>query len=149
MARQAFQSQSAEPVSILTLSLARHLVGHDISTVLDKAWSDPKVSTAVSSHFDNVGYNLDPTPTEASLTQLNKALQERRWDGVMLGWCVRGHPEFTELYEAVVTACLEETIRRHKEDGTKPKIMFCTGPQDLVNATLRNFPVDDLETMAM
>lgn len=149
MARHTSKPTSNKAMSILTISLARHLVGHDISVVLDRQWSDPKVSLSISSQFDNVGFNLDPKSPEDNIAQLKKVLQERHWDGLLLGWCVRGHAEFTEFFEAVVAACVEECIRRDRIDSTKPRLVFCTGPDDVVNATLRNFPVDAVDTVAV
>lgn len=54
----------------------------------------------------------------------------KKWDGVIVGWCIRGNVEHTELFEKVVQMC-------YGADGRK--LMFSKGPDDLVNTVRRNF----------
>jgi len=118
--------------AILTISLANHLHGTPIQGQLDSEWA-MKTSSETRERFDNVGFDLDP----ADLVPLYRVLAERTWDGVLIGWCSRGYPERTELFENVVDACAEE-IR----EGKGMKLLFCTGPTNLVEATMRSFPVN-------
>lgn len=131
---------SLKKTSILTVSLARHLHGHDVSHVLDQAWSVEKVQPAVASRFHNVGFNLDPTNVSGTLHELEKVLEENSWDGLLLGWCVRGHVEFTELFESVVNVCTRNIVEMARQGRKEPKLLFCIGPEDLVNASVRSFP---------
>ncbi|KXJ85629.1 hypothetical protein Micbo1qcDRAFT_186512 [Microdochium bolleyi] len=138
------------PIPILTVSLARHLAGHDIQHVLDIAWSSSAVASSTKSRFDNHGFNLNVTNTEQNLADLRQTLAEREWAGVILGWCVRGHAEFTEFFESVASVCVDHIVQtsthhaagRGQGDrmGARTRLIFCSGPDDLVNATLRTFP---------
>lgn len=123
--------------SILVLSLSKHLTTHPISDVVAKDWARPKAAHA-KAHFDNVGFDLDPVDVAGTLKKLKAELGSREWDGVVVGWCTRGHVEFTELFESVVAVCVEEKCARLP--GLK--LMFNTGPENLVEPVVRNFPVE-------
>ncbi|KAM5364360.1 hypothetical protein ACJZ2D_011557 [Fusarium nematophilum] len=133
---------SSPPVSILTISLSRHLVGHGIEHVLEQQWSAPEVPASATSRFSNVGFNLDANGS--NLEDLHKLLHEDKWGGIIIGWCTRGHVEFTELFESVVALCVDYTVDRRQGDAPskEPRLIFCRGADDLVNATLRNFPLE-------
>ncbi|KAM0242958.1 hypothetical protein ACHAP5_007068 [Fusarium lateritium] len=133
---------SQSPISVLTVSLSRHLNGRDINSGLEHQWSESKVPASTASRFSNIGFNLDANGE--NLEELKIVLKERDWSGIILGWCVRGHIEFTELFESVVSVCTDYVVQRKRGNvgGEEPKLIFCRGPDDLVNATLRNFPVD-------
>ncbi|KAK3110679.1 hypothetical protein LTR53_014781 [Teratosphaeriaceae sp. CCFEE 6253] len=124
-------------INVLTISLSAHLHRIPASTALDTAWSNPTTAAtaATRARFNNVAFDLDPTDLPRTLQELREMLHGTPWDGVLIGWCSRGDPTRTELFEGVVGVCVEE-IR----DGLEAKLMFCTGLGDLVNATLRNFP---------
>ncbi|KJZ76303.1 hypothetical protein HIM_04385 [Hirsutella minnesotensis 3608] len=132
--------ETQDQCAILTISLARHLVGHGINHVLEKAWIDPEVPASILSRFTNVGFDLSVDDTAANLKELKKVLSSQQWNGIILGWCVRGHVEFTELFETVVAVCVDHISETRAEVSLEPKLIFCRGPDDLVNATLRNFP---------
>lgn len=134
------QPSASKQHSVLTVSLARHLVGHDITHVLNQAWSPDKVDFSVRSKFNNTGFNLDPKNVSSTLQELENVLSKNDWDGVLIGWCLRGHAEFTDLFESVVTVCTQNIVKRAKDGEKEPKLLFCTGPEDLVNASLRSFP---------
>ncbi len=119
--------------SILTISLTRHLTGKPLETVLEDLWG--KAPQQASDRFNNVGFNLDPGNRATNLQQLRKELQSREWDGILLAWCVRGHAEFTVLFEDVINMVFEEV-----REKPCTKLLFNTGPGDLVGATLRKFP---------
>ncbi|PVH83774.1 hypothetical protein DL98DRAFT_512936 [Cadophora sp. DSE1049] len=126
--------------SILTVSASLHLVGHPISSVLTKQWS--LAPPAVASRFENIGYQVDPTDIPNAIAGFRKALKQREWDGIIFGWCLRGHVEFTELFEKLVQVAVEEMWDRQRKLGKDVKIMFCEGPEGLVSAAVRNFPVE-------
>jgi hypothetical protein len=130
-------------IPVLTISLARHLVGHSITEVLEQQWDPAKVPTSTTSRFSNVGFDLDVNG--ANLEELRKVLEERQWSGIIVGWCTRGHVEFTELFESVVAICVDYIVERKQGNAPakEPKLIFCRGADDVVNATLRNFPLED------
>ncbi|KAF2725542.1 hypothetical protein K431DRAFT_79896 [Polychaeton citri CBS 116435] len=141
---QSFKTSMAHPYStksVLTVSAALHLSGRSIKDNLKRLWSDDKVPENAASRFDNVGFDVAVTDPNKAVVDLKQTLKAREWDGVILGWCVRGHPEFTELFESLVGVVSEDVVEKTQSSSKPPKIIFCTGPDDVVNATLRNFPV--------
>ncbi|CAF3486021.1 hypothetical protein SNK03_012918 [Fusarium graminearum] len=130
-------------IPILTISLSRHLHGRDINEELKEQWSKAKVSSTTASRFTNVGFDLNADGS--NLGVLKTKLEEREWSGVIIGWCTRGNIEFTELFESVVAVCVDYALLRKQGNTSlkEPKLIFCRGPQDLINATLRNFPSDN------
>jgi hypothetical protein len=63
-------------------------------------------------------------------------MEGRSWDGVLIGWCTGGHVEFTVLFEEIVMMYFKA-----KKLSQLMKIMFSTGPDNLVETVSRNFPV--------
>lgn len=122
----------AVPKSILTVSLAKHLTGEPVSEVIAKDWK--KANQATSRNFDNVGFDVDFHNFEHTLRDLRGSLHQRQWDGVLIGWCLRGEPPHTEMFERVIRVCFDEL------QSERTKVMFCTGPDDLVTTVRRNFP---------
>lgn len=90
------------------------------------------------SRFLNVGFDLDVNG--ANLEDLRKSLAEKHWGGIIVGWCTRGHVEFTELFESVVAICVEYIVDRKQGcySAKEPKLVFCRGVEDVVHATVRN-----------
>ena len=84
--------------AILNLSASHYLVGHPVNEVIRADWGKEK-AREVAEKFDNVGFTVDPTDVPGTLTALQQTLQTRSWDGVLVGWCTRGHVEFTVLFE--------------------------------------------------
>ena len=134
-----------DPIPILTISLSRHLHGHDITDSLEEQWSESKIPTSTALRFTNVGFNLEADGS--NLENLKRHLNERKWKGVIVGWCIRGNVDFTELFESVVAVCVDYIVQKKQDNVSlkEPKLIFCRGPHDLVNATLRNFPLEDSE----
>lgn len=119
--------------NIITISAAKHITGEPVAEVIEKVWA--KTDDATRARFNIVGFDFDPTDVPATLSSLRQSLQGRTWDGLLLGWCLRGYPERTEMFEEAVNVCIDE-IRSKPET----KLLFCTGPKNLVEATLRSFP---------
>jgi hypothetical protein len=128
--------------SVLTISLAKHLKGQDVSQIIEEEWSS-KASPEQQQAFDNQGFNLDPTDVDGTLVALNAKLHERDWDGVIVGWCTRGNKQFTPLFEDIVNMLADIANRSNHMEVNNPqarlKLMFCDGPDDLVHTTLRSF----------
>ena len=118
---------------ILTISLTQHLHGQSISKTIEKEWST-KATPRRREAFKNEPFDLDPSDIGA----LRSRLQTTEWDGVIVGWCIRGSgKEFTPVFENVV-----ETITdvQHGKDGQRSfKLMFCKGPDDIFDTTMRHF----------
>lgn len=117
--------------NVLTISLSNHLTNEPITEIIAQDWS--KTDTATRARFHNIGFDVDPTDTDATLRHLQETITKERWDGLLVGWCTRGYPERTELFEQIMNTCVEAK-------GPETKMMFCTGPKNLVEATLRSFP---------
>ncbi|GKU11625.1 hypothetical protein FLAG1_11654 [Fusarium langsethiae] len=130
-------------IPILTISLSRHLHGRNINYELKEQWSEAKVASPISSRFTNAGFNLEADGS--NLGDLKTTLEERELSGVVIGWCARGNIEFTELFESVVAVCVDHVVMKKQGNVSleEPKLIFCWGPQDLVNATLKNFSLNN------
>ncbi|KAK4501056.1 hypothetical protein PRZ48_006862 [Zasmidium cellare] len=126
------------PKNILTVSLAEHLTGEPIAEVIAKDWK--KVNATTARNFTNIGFDVDFENFDHTIEDLRASLHERKWDGVLIGWCLRGKPSHTRMFERVVGVCFDEL------DSARTKVMFCTGPDDLVTTVQRNFPRGAPET---
>lgn len=133
-------SPSPVPLNILTISLYQHLHNEPISTILSSEWTK-KTSPAIQDRFNNIGFDLDPTNEAKTLQNLRNDLRSRHFDGVTIGWCTRGNPQRTDLFEKIIDACTDAAVLEKAQNGKKTKLMFSTGPEDLVETTLRNFPI--------
>ena len=122
--------------NILVVSAAYSLHGTPIAGNMEKEWSS-KTSPSVQSHFNNIGFDFILEEPEKSLLKLRQTLHDQPWDGILVGWCIRGMSvDRTEIFEGVMNEVVD-AAREQQE----LKAMFCRGPTDLVEATLRNFPV--------
>lgn len=128
---------ATEPICVLTVSAAKPLHGTPIAGIIEREWSS-KTSAEIRSHFNNIGFDFQLEDPESSLLDLRDTLQSQQWDGVLVGWCIRGMSvDRTEIFEGV----MQEVIDAAREQRNL-KAMFCRGPTDLVGATLRTFSVD-------
>lgn len=126
--------------NILTVSAAKSLHGTPIAGTIETEWAS-KTSLVTRSHFNNTGFDFILQEPGQSLLELRKTLSSQHWDGVLVGWCIRGMSvDRTEIFEGV----MQEVVDAAREQKDL-KTMFCRGPTDLVGATLRNFPVDEVE----
>ena len=129
--------------NILTMSLARSLNGESVGGLLEKEWQ--KSSKSDLERFNNFGFNVDLHNFSSSLDELRTdieggAPEGQAWDGLLVGWCLRGYPERTHLFEQVVEVCVDYVAKTKAEGKGETKLLFCTGPEDLYNTTIRNFP---------
>lgn len=95
--------------------------------MLDKTEADCKAAG-----YDFVTFAAVP---EEGTTTLLEALKERQphWDGIVLGFGVRGNPEMTVWFEEIVNAV--------REKSPKTKFLFNTSPDSTLEAAKRNFPL--------
>lgn len=122
--------------TILTLSLSQHLTGVPVEKVIKADWDKEKAHN-IRDAFENVGFNIDPQDVPGTLSALDHELKGRYWDGIIVGWCTRGHVEFTLLFEEIVARCCEVM-----KSAPQTKMMFSTGPDNLVETVARNFVMD-------
>ena len=122
------------PKSVLTIAATKYLTGTTVEQLLEEKWS--KAPSEESHRFNNVGFDVDPDHVTDTVNELREELKDNDWDGIILGWCIRGHVEFTILFEKLMNLLAEEV--RSKQDT---KFIFVTGPDDLVEATQRTFPL--------
>ena len=121
------------PKEILVLSLSKHLTGHPIAKVIDEDWQ--KADATTQTNFHNVGFDVNAEDFGQSLKDLRGTIQTQTWDAILIGWCMRGYPERTVWFESMVEVCVEEL-----RSLPNTKLVFNTGPEDILAATLRNFP---------
>lgn len=69
----------------------------------------------------------------AAVEEVENQLKDRKWFGFMIGFGVRGTPEFTPLFEAAVNAS--------REVSPQTRLMFPTGPDKIYEAIVRNLGV--------
>lgn len=127
-------NNSSAPKSILVLSISQYLAGNPIAKSIEADWAKEKAHK-VKHLFNNVGFDVDPIDVEGTLEAVRHQLEGRTWDGICIGWCIRGHVEFTVLFEKLVALCFEVV-----KSAPQTRIMFSTGPDNLVETALRNFP---------
>lgn len=118
--------------AILVLGISKHLSGVPIAKVIATDWAKEK-GNGIRDSFENVGFDPDPNNVTSTLATLKEILEGRNWDGVILGWCVRGHVEFTDFFE--------DLVRLVVNSGQK-NLMFSTGQDNLVETVVRNYPRD-------
>jgi hypothetical protein len=125
---------SRPTTSVLTVSVGQYLTGEPVDELVERNWQQ-KASPEQRQRFKNFGFNVDPTDFAKNLSDLRSTLRENDYDGVLLAWCMRGYPERTELFEDVTNVVVDELRAK-----PKTKLIFNTGPTDIVEPTLRNFP---------
>jgi hypothetical protein len=59
------------------------------------------------------------------------SLEGKKWDGIVIGFGVRGNPEMTVLFEEIVDA-----VRKH---APQAKLMFNSSPETSLDAIKRHF----------
>ncbi|EED23510.1 conserved hypothetical protein [Talaromyces stipitatus ATCC 10500] len=128
------------PRQILVISLSRYLRGQPLREILDKNW---EAYPNELPRFKNVPFDFDGNDIPTALQDLKSTIKACTWDGILIGWCIRGYPERTNLLEEVISV-YTKAIRKN-DAGTK--LMFCTGPDNLADATLRNFPKEAQEVL--
>ncbi|KAK4544107.1 hypothetical protein LTR36_004605 [Oleoguttula mirabilis] len=91
------------------------------------------ISKARAAGFEVIGVDINPQDPDDSLKRFTEQLQSsREWVGVNVGYGVRGHKEYTELFEKLLNTAWQ----------VRPgiKIMFSNGPDEVITAIKRSFP---------
>lgn len=103
---------------------------YDAATI--KRFAAEQTAKAREAGFDIQGLILEPqAPHEVIMNQLREQLRAKHWDGVVVGFGVRGDQGMTILFEDIVNTCVQEfQITRFG---------FNTKPGDLAEAVIRAF----------
>ncbi|TKA76586.1 hypothetical protein B0A55_04052 [Friedmanniomyces simplex] len=89
------------------------------------------IQQASAAGFDVDTFAFNPQEPEDSIKRLEEKLRSRDWDGMLIGWGLRGNKSHTPLFEAAVNAAREVVPRT--------KLMFGNAPDDFFNTLQRNF----------
>lgn len=101
---------------------------------------DLQTSLATSlSHAAAAGYEisnieLDPLNPDGSLARLRERIGERRWDGLLIGFAVRGSKEYTPMFEGAVNLA--------REMAPRMRLLFGVSPGDLMGTLERGFGME-------
>jgi cobyric acid synthase len=84
----------------------------------------------------SAGYELEVKQTEAAdlpttIVEMREKLQGRTWDGYVIGFGLRGLPEYSEAFEQLVNSA--------RELAPKTKLGFNSSPADLMATIERMF----------
>jgi len=79
--------------------------------------------------FDMVQF--DPASFSSQQHRIEDKLRSKRWDGVIVGFGVRGNPKLTEIFEALINTASEI------QPGVK--FGFASSPADVFPCVVRNF----------
>ncbi|KAK3074634.1 hypothetical protein LTR53_002779 [Teratosphaeriaceae sp. CCFEE 6253] len=93
------------------------------------------IQQANDAGFDVDNFAVNPADPGDSIQRLEDKLRSRHFDGLLIGWGIRGNQEYTPLFEAVVHAAKEVTPRT--------KMLFGNAPDDLYNTLQRNFAITE------
>lgn len=81
--------------------------------------------------IEHTMFELNPDDPNA-IPQMKDKLQSRQWDGVIIGWGVRGTINLTGIFEVAVNLTVQEV--------RGVKLMFPTSPESLLESARRVFP---------
>jgi len=108
-----------------------------ISLVLSPSPTTSAMQAAVGAAIkraSEVGYRVESYGVNTAdinpIQGFRDFLQGRTWDGVMIGWGIRGMQEHTELFEKLVNVASEDVT-------PTPKFIFSTNPDGFVDAIQR------------
>jgi len=83
----------------------------------------------------DAGYDYKPCyiEPEEGMTPLIDVLKHKHWDGVVVGFGVRGEPSLTVFFEQIVNV-----VREH---SPTTKLLFNTSPGSTIDAAKRWLPI--------
>lgn len=109
------------------------------SSSQDPAYSPERVKQEVDQElarlreagFESTLYFADSKDIEATMPAVKSLLRDSTWDGVSVGFGLRGAREYTALFEDIVNSVITETR------GHVPKLMFTSSTTDIYDAAIR------------
>jgi hypothetical protein len=90
------------------------------------------IHRAKEAGFDVSNIALNPTDIEDSRKRLEEKLKSQDWDGLLIGFGIRGNKDYTELFE--------EAVNLAKDVTPRTRLLFGKSPDDLYATLQRNFP---------
>ncbi|POS69687.1 hypothetical protein DHEL01_v211918 [Diaporthe helianthi] len=105
----------------------------------DPAYSPEKVKREVDRELEKLQeagfeftlYFADSKNTGAALPSIKELLRGSTWDGVSIGFGIRGAIEYTNLFEDIINTIVLEV------QGPVPKFMFTSSTTDIYDAAIR------------
>lgn len=109
------------------------------SSSQDPAYSPERVKQEVDQElgrlraagFEFTLYFADSKDTGAALPAIKELMRGSTWDGVSIGFGLRGAIEYTPLFEDIVNVVVAEA------QGAVPKFMFTSSTTDIYDAVIR------------
>ncbi|KAH8914695.1 hypothetical protein BT69DRAFT_1289838 [Atractiella rhizophila] len=104
-------------------------------------WSEERVRTGLAkceeimldAGYDYEGFWFHPDDTfEQFKEKLITKVTEKHWDGIMIGWGVRGNIQITNWFEDMVNVA--------KDHSPKSRLMFNWSPESTLDMAQRSFP---------
>ncbi|KAG6358019.1 hypothetical protein INS49_013903 [Diaporthe citri] len=92
---------------------------------------DKELARLREAGFEFTLYFADSKDTGAALPAVKELLRGSAWDGVSIGFGLRGAIEYTALFEDIVNAVVSEA------EGPVPKLMFTSSTTDIYDAAIR------------
>jgi hypothetical protein len=89
------------------------------------------IQQAKEAGFDVSNIALDPSDVDDSSKRLEEKLKSQQWDGLLIGFGIRGNKDYTELFEAAVNLA--------KDVSPGMRLLFGKAPDDLYATLQRNF----------
>jgi len=83
----------------------------------------------------DAGYDYKPCyiPPEEGVTSLIDELKNKYWNGVIVGFGVRGDPDLTVFFEQIINAV--------QQYSPTTKLLFNSSPDSVLDAAKRGFPI--------
>lgn len=92
---------------------------------------DQELARLQEAGFEFTLYFADSKDTGAALPAVRELLRGLTWDGVSIGFGLRGDTEYTALFEDIVNTVVAEA------QGPVPKFMFTSSTTDIYDAAIR------------
>lgn len=92
---------------------------------------DQELARLREAGFEFKLYFADSRDTGAALPAVRELLRGSTWNGVSIGFGLRGDIEYTALFEDIVNAVVAEV------QGPVPKLMFTSSTTDIYDAAIR------------
>ncbi|KAL1862925.1 hypothetical protein Daus18300_008255 [Diaporthe australafricana] len=92
---------------------------------------DQELARLREAGFDFTLYFADSKDIDAALPAVKDLVRGSSWDGVSIGFGLRGAIEYTALFEDIVNAVATES------QGYVPKLMFTSSTTDIYDAAIR------------
>lgn len=84
--------------------------------------------------FEMTLYFADSTQLEKTLPEVEQHLKNGPWDGISIGFGLRGAIEYTSLFEDIVNMVVTKTWGPEEQ---RPRFMFTASTTDIYDAAIR------------